>query len=111
MAMGEEDELSQIRSRKAAQLEQHLQMEESANQQQAMVDAQRAALLRQILTPEARERLGSLRTAYPQVAAAVEQQLILLYQSGRVRTIDDQTLKQILAAVAPKKREISITRR
>jgi len=42
----------------------------------------------------------------------VEQQLVALAQSGRVqRMIDDETLRQILERVIPKKREIKIERR
>ncbi len=109
--MSEEDELAAIRARRAAQVEQQHAVDSFYQDQQSQLDAQRQAVLRQILTPEARERLGSLRTARPQVAAAVESQLIALAQAGRIRMVDDATLRQILAAVTPKRREITITRR
>ena len=42
----------------------------------------------------------------------IESQLIALAQSGRVqRVIDDETLRQILMRLIPKKREIKIERR
>jgi programmed cell death protein 5 len=67
--------------------------------------------MRQILTPEARERLARLKIAYPDVVASVEQQLIGLAQSGRLdRMIDDVTLQQILQKVLPEKRDIKIKR-
>jgi len=51
--------------------------------------------LRTILTPEARERLGRIELAYPELKENIENQLIALAQSGRVqRMIDDPTLRQ-----------------
>ena len=111
MAM-DDDELEAIRRRKLLELQQ-VQDQALAQQQlreQAM--AQRQTILRQILTPEARERLGRIELAYPELADSIENQLIALAQSGRVqRAIDDATLKQILERVMPKKREIKIERR
>ena len=65
----------------------------------------------QILTPEARDRLATVKMAYPDVARAVEDQLIRLVQAGQInRQIDEPTLKQILRKVAPQKRDITIER-
>lgn len=108
----EEDELEAIRARKMAELQQAAADRVVREQQAAAVEAQRQAILRQILTPEARERLGRIQLAYPEVAESVENQLIALAQSGRVQSvIDDRTLQEILRRVVPKKREIKIERR
>ncbi len=108
----DEDELEAIRRRKLQELQQY---QDQAMVQQQMRDqqmAQRQTILRQILTPEARERLGRIELAYPELADSIENQLIALAQSGRVqRAIDDATLKQILERVMPKKRDIKIERR
>ncbi len=105
-------ELDAIRRRKLQELQQY---QDQAVAQQQMRDqqmAQRQTILRQILTPEARERLGRIELAYPELADSIENQLIALAQSGRVqRAIDDTTLKQILERVMPKKRDIKIERR
>jgi programmed cell death protein 5 len=75
-------------------------------------EAERAEILRRILTPEARERLGRIRLAKPEVAGSVEQQLISLAASGRLqRQIDDASLRALLERVMPERREIKITRR
>ncbi len=75
-------------------------------------DSERQEILRRILTPEARERLGRIRLAKPDVAASVEQQLIALAASGRLqRQVDDATLRALLERIAPDRREITITRR
>lgn len=105
-------ELEELRRRKMAQLQNQQQQEAAVAQQQKQMDAERQAVMRQILTPEARERLGKVRMAYPDVAAAVEEQLIRLLQMGRIQQqIDDATLKSILRKVSPQKREINIERK
>ena len=86
----------------------------AAAQQQEMErrEAERAEMLRRLLTPEARERLGRIRLAKPDVAQAVEQQVISLAASGRLaRQIDDGTLRALLERIMPERREIKITRR
>jgi len=82
------------------------------DQQEEQVKAQRELILRQILTPEARERLARIELAYPEVTENIENQLIVLAQSGRVnKMIDDATLRDILRRIMPQKREIKIERR
>ncbi|MFI5419051.1 MAG: DNA-binding protein [Candidatus Lutacidiplasmatales archaeon] len=75
-------------------------------------EAERAELLRRVLTPEARERLGRIRMAKPEVANSVEQQVLSLAASGRLqRQIDDATLRALLERIMPERRDIRITRR
>jgi programmed cell death protein 5 len=112
-------ELEELRRRRLQQI-QDVQMQESGQaqayaQQEAEMqrrDQERAEILRRILTPEARERLGRIRLAKPDIANSVEQQLIALAASGRLnRQVDDATLRQLLERVMPERREIKITRR
>ncbi len=111
MAMDDE-ELDAIRRRKLMELQQAQDQAMAQQQMREQQQAQKQTILRQILTPEARERLGRIELAYPELADSIENQLIALAQSGRVqRAIDDATLKQILERVMPKKREIKIERR
>ena len=110
--MVEDDELEAIRRRRIGEIQQQAQQQAVAEAQARQVAAQRQSVLRQILTPEARERLGRIELAYPDIAESVESQLIALAQSGRVQSqIDDRTLQDILRRVVPKKREIKIERR
>ena len=107
-----DDELEAIRRRRMMEIQQQAQERAVQDQQAAAVAAQRQVLLRQILTPEARERLGRIELAYPEIAESVENQLISLAQSGRIQSaIDDHTLQEILRRVVPRKREIKIERR
>lgn len=108
----DEDELEAIRRRKLAELQQAQEQALAQQQMREQAQAQRQLILRQILTPEARERLARIELAYPELKESIENQLIALAQSGRVqRMIDDMTLRQILERVIPKKRDIKIERR
>jgi len=111
--MGIDDsELEAIRRRKLMELQQVQHQAVAEQQYRDQVQAQRQQIMRQILSPEARERLGRIELAYPELKESIENQLIGLAQSGRVqKVIDDATLRQILERVIPKKRDIKIERR
>jgi programmed cell death protein 5 len=119
MASGEDAELAELRRRRVQQLQESQGGAAGQNMyaaaQQAEMDRreqERTELLRRVLTPEARERLGRIRLAKPEVANAVEQQVLGLAASGRLRgPIDDATLRALLERIAPDRREIKITRR
>lgn len=108
----DEDELDAIRRKKLEELQRAQAERIVRDEQESEYKAQKELILRQILTPEARERLGRIELAYPEVTENIENQLISLAQSGRVnKVIDDATLQDILRRVMPKKREIKIERR
>jgi programmed cell death protein 5 len=66
----------------------------------------------QVLEPEARERLNTIKLTRPDFARAVEQQLVMLAQNGRIQNkISDEQLKVILQQVTPAKREFNIRRK
>jgi programmed cell death protein 5 len=107
----EDAELEELRRRKMAELQRQQEAQAMAQEQQHQVDQQRQAIMRQILTPQARDRMANLKMAYPDIARLVEDQLIGLVQAGRIQQqVDDNTLKEILRRVAPKKRDIKIER-
>jgi programmed cell death protein 5 len=119
MAQGEDSELNELRRRRLQQIQQQ-QMSEAVNPQAYAAqeaemqrrEQERTDALRKILTPEARERLGRIRLAKPDIAASVEQQLLQLAASGRLqRQVDDATLRALLERIMPDRREITITRR
>jgi programmed cell death protein 5 len=97
------------------------QMQQQAGDQQAMqaelerqerIKSQMQMVLMSILEPDARERLNTIKLTKPDFAGAVEQQLVQLAQSGRLKNkITDSQLKELLRQLAPKKRDYSITRR
>ncbi len=119
MAYEADPELAELRRRRVQQL-QDSQAVAAGNPyanlaQQAELDrreAERAEVLRRVMTPEARERLGRIRLAKPDVAQAVEQQVMALAATGRLaRPLDDTTLRALLERIMPERREIHITRR
>ncbi len=110
--MDEDNELQEIRRRKLESLQQEGAQDEAQAQMDQQAEQNRQAILRQILAPEARERRARLKIARPDFAAAVENQLIMLAQSGQLRNvISDANLVQILEKLTPERRDITITRK
>ena len=73
--------------------------------------AQREQVLRQILTPEARMRLGNIRMVKPDVANIIEQQLVALATQGRIQApLTDAQLRQMLSTIQQPKREFKFNR-
>ena len=108
----EDPELAALRQKKMAELQQQAQQQAAQEEKAKQFEMQKQSVLRQILTPEARDRLANIKLANPQMAEGVEMQLIQLAQSGRLQgIIDDAMLRNILAQIAPQKREITIQRR
>lgn len=109
--MSSDEELEKLRQRRIAELQARGAQQEQAAQAQA--EAQKEAVLRKILTPEARARLQNVKLVRPDFAAQVELQLIQVAQSGRVPLpITDDLLKRLLAELQSQvaKRDINIRR-
>lgn len=109
------DDIEAIRKKKLRDLQQQQQafsQEDFEDAQQKEYEDQKKIILRAILMDDARERLGRIKAARPELAENLENQLIMLAQSGRLKNkINDEQLRELLAKILPKKRDITIRRR
>ena len=109
------DDIEAIRKKKLRELQQQQPMFSQENLEEAQqreYEEQKKIILRAILTDDARERLGRIKTARPELAENLENQLIMLAQSGRLKNkINDEQLRELLSKLLPKKRDITIRRR
>jgi len=109
--MGEEEELAELRRQRMMQMQQQQMAEQEQLQRQQQMQAQMQSVLMQVMEPAARERLGTIKLTRPDVAATIEQQIVALAQSGRLRQkITDEQLKSLLTQIIPQKREFNIRR-
>jgi len=105
--MVNDDELEAIRQRKLAEL-QARQAEQLQKEKEAL-EIQKQAILRQILTEEARQRLANIKLVKPQLAESVELRLIQIAQQGAIREkITDSQLKELLRKIQGIKKDTKI---
>ena len=108
------DELEEIRRRKlselrAAQLEKIQQQAKEEEQLKQQIE-QLETIVKQALTKEALQRYGNLKAAFPDRAVQLLVILAQAIQSGQINKIDDDTLKEILKKISPKKKDVKIKR-
>jgi len=109
--MSNDKELESLRKRRLLELQQKLLQEQQQSEAEKRLEIQKQALLRRILTPEARQRLANLKMVRPEFALQLELQLIQIAQQGRIRLpLDDDQLKEILRKLQGSRREIRIRR-
>jgi programmed cell death protein 5 len=110
-----DEELEKLKKKRIQELQQQAAFQEDFEEQetqQKQLEEQKKMILRTILTTEARERLGRIKIARPQVAESIENQLIMATQGGQLKNkINDEQLLMLLKKVIPKKRDIKIRRR
>ena len=106
-----DEELEEIRRRRLLELQGKVAEEQRNAQMEQQLELQKQALLRSILTPEARQRLTNLKMVRPEFTSQLELQLIQLAQQGKIPIpLTDKQLKQILVQIQSRKREIKIRR-
>ncbi len=106
-----DEELEALRRKRLAEMQRASYDDQRRAQQQQQVDRQKQSIIRQILTPEARQRLTNIKMVKPEFAEELEMQLIQLAQSGRLRgQVTDEQLKRTLEQLQGQRREIKIRR-
>jgi programmed cell death protein 5 len=109
--MSEDEQLEELRKRRMLELQQKMTQERQQAKAEERLELQKQALLRRILTPEARQRLANLKMVRPEFASQIELQLIQIAQQGRIELpIDDDRLKEILMKLQGNRREMRIRR-
>jgi programmed cell death protein 5 len=107
-----DEELEELRRRKLSALQRQIGDEQRDAQTQKQLEMQKEALLRSILSPEARQRLTNLKMIKPEFTEQLELQLIQLAQSGKIPVpLGDAQLRQILMQLQSRKRETTIRRK
>ena len=110
-----DEELEKLRKKRLKEMQQEVSIQEGLENQEAekkQFEEQKKKVLRSILTTEARERLGRIKVARPEIVESIENQLIMAFQSGQLKNkINDEQLRTLLSKAIPKKRDIKIKRR
>ncbi len=110
-----DEDLEKLKKKRLQELQQQMSVQDSLeeqNLQQQDFEEKKKQILRSLLTNPARERLGRIKIARPEIAESIENQIIMLGQSGQLKNkINDEQLRILLSKIIPKKRDISIKRR
>lgn len=112
--MSSDEELQRLRERRLLELQAQQRQTEEFQRERQEVEAQKQALLRRVLTPEARQRLTNIKMVRPEYAEQLELQLLQVAQSGKVAVpITDEMLKRLLAQIQSQQeqRDIRIRRK
>ena len=112
--MSDDPELEELRRKRQAEVQKQIADKEQQDEAKAQYETQRQRILITLLTDEARTRLNNIKMANPDFATSLENQLIQLSQSGRIRTkITDDQLKNMLRQIQDRSpsKDIHITRK
>jgi programmed cell death protein 5 len=110
--VSEDEKLEAMRRKRLSELQQRLSQERQRVQMEQQIEMQKQALIRRILSPDARQRLTNLKMVKPEFATQIELQLLQLAQSGRLKIpVTGDQLKQILAQLQSERRNITIRRK
>lgn len=108
------DELEELKLRRLRELQQRQQ---EAVQNQAQEEAQLQeqieqleSIIRQVFTKEALQRYGNLKSAHPEKAIHLLVILGQAIQQGKITSVNDNQLKELLKRLSPPKRDIKIQR-
>lgn len=104
MSTMEDEELQELRARKMRDM--------MAERQAAQAEElQKKLAVRQLLEPDAYERLMNVRMANPQLYEQVVAMLLYLYQNGQIRgRVSGAQLRTVLEKMSAKRKESTITR-
>ena len=111
--MSRDEELERLKAQRMAELQARQQQGAEQQREATEAEAKKQALMRKLLTPEARQRLTTIKMVRPEFGQQLELELVQLAQTGKVPLpIADDQLKRLLIQIEgqQKKRDISIRR-
>lgn len=107
--MSEDEELAALRAKRKGEIEQQAAAQDQQVQYDQQVEQQRRRAMIGILSDKALDRLSNIKLVNPEFAATIENQLLTIAQSGRLKEkITDQQLKTMLKQLQSSKRERKI---
>ncbi|MCD6164153.1 MAG: DNA-binding protein [Candidatus Odinarchaeota archaeon] len=107
--LSEDEELEEIQRRKLLELQRQIAEARRREEMRRQLEMQKQAILRRILSSEARERLTRIKMVRPEFAERLELELIRLAQAGRLPIpLSDDQLKMILKRLQGGRRETKI---
>ena len=98
--MEEDRELEELRRRKLEEYQRRIAEAYEREREKKEIEERKQAILRRILTPEARSRLENIRLVKPELAEQLEMYLIQLASAGRIKgVLDEEDIKKILKSI------------
>lgn len=113
----DEDDIEAIREQKRQEIEERMSQDQASSRDAAADDQQKQkqAVLRRILTEDARRRFNTVRMTHPERVEQIESQLLALVQQGRLpddAEIDDEQAQELLRKISENEsQEFNIKRR
>lgn len=108
----DDDKIEELKKKRKDQLQGQQSagdLQNAQEQQKEQMRQQLKQIASQILTKEARSRLGNIRAAKPDLASQIEMQLVQLYRAGQIRDkITDDHLKELLKGIKDSEEEPDI---
>jgi len=93
----DDDELEAIKQRRLLELRKRMEEEQRRKRMEEEQEAQKLAILRAIMEPNALDRLNNLKLVKPDLAKIAEETIIRLVQMGRLNTpVTEDVVKNIL---------------
>jgi programmed cell death protein 5 len=93
----DDDELEAIKQRRLLELRKRMEEEQRRKRMEEEQEAQKLAILRAIMEPNALDRLNNLKLVKPDLAKIAEETIIRLVQMGRLSTpVTEDVVKNIL---------------
>lgn len=101
-----------LKEKRQRELQERMVQQQALQQKQLQAEMELDSLLRNILAPEAKQRLSNIRLVNQELYLTVAKSLLYLAKSGRLQgKISDAQLKQLLTKLQGEKKEIKIRRK